>query len=138
MPALVRHHWQLQVHKKSIEVSMAIFDASKLFPREETYSLTDQIRRSSRAVSAAVAEAWRARKYEAVFVNKLNEAEREAAETQTWLEYAFKCGYLNKDSARTLHRSCDEIIAMLTSMGNTPHRWLLRKSNPSAVKHSNH
>jgi four helix bundle protein len=128
----IRHHWELEVHKKSVATSMTIFQASKQFPRDETYSLTDQIRRSSRAVSAAIAEAWRGRKYEAVFVNKLNEAEREAAETQTWLEFAVKCGYLETEQGRELHRACDEIIAMLVTMGNKPEKWLLEKTSTRA------
>ena len=127
---LIQHHWELDVHKKSVATSMDIFHISKIFPKEEAYSLTDQIRRSSRAVSAAIAEAWRGRKYEAVFVNKLNEAEREAAETQTWLEYAVKCGYLEAKQGRNLHRSCDEVIAMLVTMGNQPKKWLMQKSAP--------
>ena len=131
--AIITHHWQLEVYKKSVDVSMGIFEVSKGFPKEEVYSLTDQIRRSSRAVSAAIAEAWRGRKYEAVFVNKLNEAERESAETQTWLEYAFKCSYLEKHCARTLHRQCDEILAILVTMGNQPQKWLLQKSKRAKV-----
>src|SRR5258706_13676583 len=98
---LVKYHWELDVYKLSVEAAMDIFRLSKGWPKEERYSLTDQIRRSSRAVSAAIAEAWRRRKYEAVFVNKLNEAEGEGAETQTWLEYAVKCEYLSrKDGTR--------------------------------------
>ena len=127
---VIRHHWELQVHKKSVATSMTIFEYSKQFPRKETYSLTDQIRRSSRAVSAAVSEAWRGRKYEAVFVNKLNEAERETAETQTCLEYAVKCGYLKAEQGRELHRACDEVIAMLVTRGNKPEKWLLHKTSP--------
>jgi four helix bundle protein len=130
---LIHHHWELEVHKKSVTTSMEIFQASKTFPKEETYSLTDQIRRSSRAVAAAIAEAWRGRKYEAVFVNKLNEAEREAAETQTWLEFAVKCGYLKAVQGRELHRACDEVIAMLVTMGNRPEKWLMHKSRALAI-----
>jgi four helix bundle protein len=94
------------------------------------YSLTDQIRRSSRGVSAAIAEAWRRRKYEAVFINKLNEAEGEAAETQTWLEYAVKCDYLDRKEGARLFRACDRIIGKLVKMGNEPKKWLLQKSRP--------
>ena len=133
---LIHHHWELEVHKKSVAASMEIFWASKSFPKEETYSLTDQILRSSRAVSAAIAEAWRGRKCEAVFVNKLNEAEREAAETQTWLEYAVKCGYLKTEQGRNLHRACDEIIAMLVTMGNQPRKWLMCKSRSASASDS--
>src|ERR1041385_8958508 len=129
---LIHHHWELEVHKKSVAASMETFQASKAFPREETYSLTDQIRRSSRAVSAAIAEAWRGRKYEAVFVNKLNEAEREAAETQTWLEFAVKCDYLKAEQGRELHLACDEVIALLVTMGNKPEKWLLEKTSARA------
>ena len=107
---------------------MSIFHASKTWPKEEMYSLTDQIRRSSRAVSALIAEAWRRRKYEAVFVNKLNEAEGEAAETQTWREYAVKCEYLNRKEGARFFRECDRVIGKLVKMGNHPERWILRKS----------
>lgn len=84
---MVRYHWELEVYQLSVETAMRIFELTKSFPREEMYSLTDQIRRSSRSVSGQIAEAWRRRKYEAAFVNKLNESEAEAAETQAWLEY---------------------------------------------------
>ena len=109
---------------------MDLFEASKKFPKEEVYSLTDQARRSSRAVASAIAEAWRGRKYEAVFVHKLNEAEREAAETQTWIEFAAKCGYLNRETALRFHKDYDEILAMLVTMGNRPKPWLLAKTSP--------
>lgn len=106
---------------------MAIFEATKTFPREEMYLLTDQIRRSSRSVSGQIAEAWRRRKYEAAFVNKLNEAEGEAAETQTWLEYSVRCGYLPAKQGRDLHRLCDRLIGKLTNMGNRPDQWCLKR-----------
>src|SRR5438552_13141698 len=92
---LIKYHWQLEVYKMSVETAMRIFELSKKFPKEERYSLTDQIRRSSRSVSGQIAEAWRRRKYENVFVNKLNESEGEAAETQVWLEYAVRCQYVS-------------------------------------------
>jgi four helix bundle protein len=136
MVKLIHHHWELEVHKKSVAASMEIFQASKTFPKEETYSLTDQIRRSSRAVPTAIAEAWRGRKYEAVFVNKLNEAEREAAETQTWLEFAVKCGYLKAEQGSELHRACDEVLAMLVTLGNQPDKWLMRKSRRTSISDS--
>ena len=77
----IQYHWDLDVYKLSVDVAMQIFEESKAFPKGETYSLTDQIRRSSRSVSSAIAEGWRRRKYEKAFVNKLNESESEAAET---------------------------------------------------------
>jgi four helix bundle protein len=125
---MVKYHWQLDVYQLAVDAAMEIFEFTKSFPKEERYSLTDQIRRSSRSVSVQIAEAWRRRKYEAVFVNKLNESEGEAAETQGWLEYAVKCGYLNGASSRQIHRTCDRVIGKLVTMGNNPTRWLLAKS----------
>ena len=83
---------------------MLIFELTKLFPKEETYSMTDQIRRSSRSVCANLAEAWRKRRYEAAYIAKLNDAEGEAAETQTWLEFAVKCEYIEREVATELYR----------------------------------
>jgi four helix bundle protein len=127
MAGRIRFHWELDAYKLSVEAAMAIFEATKVFPREEMYSLTDQIRRSSRSVSGQIAEAWRRRKYEAAFVNKLNEAEGEAAETQTWLEYSVRCGYLPARQGRDLHRLCDRLIGKLTLMGNRPDQWCLKR-----------
>ena len=82
----IREHTELEVYKKAFDAAMLIFEMSKKFPKEETYSLTDQIRRSSRSVCANLAEAWRKRRYKAAFIAKLSDAESEAAETQVWLE----------------------------------------------------
>jgi four helix bundle protein len=125
---LIKFHWELEVYKMSIETAMRIFELSKKFPKEERYSLTDQIRRSSRSVSGQIAEAWRRRKYANVFVNKLNEAEGEAAETQVWLEYAVRCQYISTKEGRELHRVYDRVIGKLVNMGNNPEAWVLRKS----------
>ena len=89
-------HQDLEVYKKAFAAAMRIFQLSKNFPKEETYSLTDQIRRSSRSVCANVGEAWRKRRYEAAFIAKISDAESESAETQTWLEFAVRCEYLEK------------------------------------------
>jgi four helix bundle protein len=125
---MIRYHWQLDVYKLSVEAGMAIFSETKQYPREEMYSLTDQIRRSSRSVSGQVAEAWRKRKYEAAFVSKLNDAEGEAAETQSWLEYSVRCGHLATPKGRQLHRLYDRIIGKLVKMGNNPGTFLLDKT----------
>lgn len=125
---LVSYHWQLDVYRLSVDAGMEVFNATKAFPKEEMYSLTDQIRRSSRSVSGQIAEAWRRRKYEAAFVNKLNEAEAEAAETQTWLEYAVKCEYLSRKTGKVLHKTFDSIIGKLVTMGNHPKQWVLDRS----------
>ncbi len=99
---------------------------SKAFPTEEVYSLTNQIRRASRSISGQIAEGWKRRKYEAVFVNKMNEAEGEAAETQVWLEYSVKCGYISRDDGTRLHKKYDDILGKLINMGNNPEKWVLR------------
>ena len=125
MSVKITRHQNLDVYKRSFQAAMQIFEASKQFPKEETYSLTDQIRRSSRSVCANLAEAWRKRRYEAAFVNKLNDSEGESAETQTWLEFAVKCGYLNAQDGRALFKVYDEIIAMLVTMVNHPNAWVL-------------
>lgn len=104
---------------------MQLFDLSKSFPKEERYSLTDQVRRCSRSVCANLAEAWRKRRYEAAFVSKLNDSEAEAAETQTWIEFAVQCGYLDRALGRELFKVYDEIIAMLLSIANKPTRWVM-------------
>ena len=93
----IQQHTDLEVYEKGFDAAMLIFWTSKNFPKEETYSLTDQIRRSSRSVCANLAEAWRKRRYKAAFISKLSDAESEAAETQVWIEFAMKCGYLERD-----------------------------------------
>jgi len=97
---------------------LVIFELSRKFPKEETYSLTDQIRRSSRSVCTNLAEAWRKRRYEAAFISKLNDVEAEAAETQTWLEFALACGYLKKEVASDLSGFYDRIIGTVVGMIN--------------------
>jgi four helix bundle protein len=93
MSKKIVYHGDLEVFQRAYDHAMRIFDLSKSFPKEETYSLIDQIRRSSRSVCANLAEAWRKRRYEKAFVSKLSDSEGEAAETQVWLAFAFRCGY---------------------------------------------
>ena len=107
---------ELNVYKKAFDVAIQIFHLTKGFPREEKYSLTDQILRSSRSVCANLAEAWRKRRYKAVFINKLTDSCQEAAETQTWLEFAFKCGYINEKVFQDLDQKYETIFAMLITM----------------------
>src|SRR5215218_6045990 len=104
---------------------MAIFTLSKSFPKEETYSLTDQIRRSSRSVCANIVEAWRKRRYEAAFISKLSDAETEAAETQMWLQFAVECHYLDREAAAVLYRTYDRVISTLVGMMNHPETWVI-------------
>jgi four helix bundle protein len=121
----IRTHRDLEVYRIAFDVAMQIFEASKSFPKEERYSLTDQVRRSSRSVCANLAEAWRKRRYEGSFLNKLNEAEAEAAETQVWSEFAVRCGYLQKETGDELSATYDNILGKIVSLINDPLRWLL-------------
>ncbi len=104
---------------------MQIFEESNSFPKEERYSLTDQIRRSSRSTCANLAEAWRKRRYEASFLSKLSDAEAEAAETQVWLEFSIRCGYLELERGKELSTSYDNILGKIVSLINNPQPWLL-------------
>jgi len=125
MSRLVVKHQDLDVYRKAFEAALKIFEVSKKFPKDETYSLTDQVRRSSRSVCANLAEAWRKRRYQASFVSKLSDAEGEAAESQTWIEFAVRCGYLDREQAKELFLEYDEILAMLVAMINRPAQWVL-------------
>jgi four helix bundle protein len=115
----------LEVYQLAFEAAMEIFEVTKAFPREEQYSLTDQIRRSSRSVCANIAEAWRRRHYKGSFVYRLNDAEAEAAETQAWLEFAVKCGYLDAEIARSLYTKYDHILGKLVTMIRQPEKWVI-------------
>jgi four helix bundle protein len=108
-----------------MDAAMAVFEITKRFPSEEKFSLTDQVRRSSRSTPAQISEAWRKRRYAAAFVSKLNDAEGEAAETQTHIEIARRCRYLSDAEAANLDGVYEEIISMLATMGNHPEKWCL-------------
>ncbi len=103
-----------------------MFELSRAFPNEERYSLTDQVRRSSRSVAANIAEAWRRRRYPAAFVSKLSDSEGEAAETQVWLQFAVKCNYLDRIIGQRIYRQYDAILGMLVNMIRSPERWNLK------------
>lgn len=122
---LIRTHRELNVYQMAFKVAMNIFHESRSSPIEERYSLTDQIRRSSRSVCANLAEAWRKRRYEASFLSKLSDAEAEAAETQVWLEFAFQCVYLKEKTFRDLPVALDNILGKIVSLINNPQQWLL-------------
>ncbi len=114
----------LTVYRKAFELAMEIFEVSKKFPKEETYSLTDQIRRSSRSVCSCIAEAYRKRKYKAYFVSKSSDADMENSETQVWLDFSFKCKYINKDEHTDLRMKSDEVGKMLNHMVEFPEKYL--------------
>ena len=120
---LVNTHKDLKVYQISFKISMELFELSKLFPSIEQYSLTDQIRRSSRSVSSNIAEAFRKRKYPKSFASKLTDSEAEAAETQNWLDYALKCKYLKENEYRYFYKNYDKIIGMLVNMRLSANRW---------------
>jgi len=121
----IQRHSELKVYEKAFDAAMEIFQFSKRFPKEETYSLIDQIRRSSRSVCANIAEAWRKRRYKAAFIAKLSDAESEAAETQVWISFATECGYLDSASAKNLYAEYEEILRMLVAMISRPQAWTL-------------
>jgi four helix bundle protein len=107
---------ELEVYKAARQLSKEIYSLTKNFPKEEMYSLTDQIRRSSRSVGAQVAEAWAKRRYEKHFVSKLTDSDGEQQETQHWIETALDCGYLTVEIAESLLKQCSSIGKMLNSM----------------------
>ena len=119
----VKDYHELQVYQLAFESAMQVFDTSRAFPREESYSLVDQIRRSSRSVCSNIAEAWRKRRYPASFVSKLSDADTEAAETQVWLDFALRCKYINQEVHAELYARYNHICAMLTKMMNDPDSW---------------
>lgn len=123
----IKNHQDLKVYQMAFDAAMKIFELSKKFPVEERYSLTDQIRRSSRSVCANLAEAWRKRRYEAAFVAKLNDCEAEAAETQTWIEFAVKCNYLDVELGRELYGIYNRILGGLVNMITDPSPWLMKR-----------
>jgi len=122
---LIKTHRDLEVYKQSFDLAMQIFQSSKAFPKEERYSLTDQVRRSSRSICDNLAEAWRKRRYEASFISKLSDAEAEAAETQVWIEFAVECEYLEPEIGKNLLSFYEKILGELVSMINNVKPWLL-------------
>ena len=109
-----------EVYKVAFTMQQEIFEISKGFPKEELYSLTDQIRRSSRSIGANIAEAWHKRRYKAHFVSKLSDSDGEQAETQHWLDTALACGYISHEKHHTLLEKCMRIGRMLGSMITKP------------------
>jgi len=119
----IRSHRELDTYKIAFEAAVEIYNLSKSFPKEETYSLTDQIRRSSRSVCANLAEAFRKRKYPKYFVSKLSDSEGEAAESQVWLDFALEFGYITKEHFEMLDDKYEKIIGKLVNMSAHPEKW---------------
>jgi len=125
----IRSAKDLIVYQKAYSLAMEIFDVSKGFPADEKYSLTDQIRRSSRSVCTNIREAWAKRRYEAHFVSKLSDSDGENGETDTWLDFARDCGYLRTSDHNALTEKCREVGAMLGSMMNDPSSFIMRSAS---------
>ena len=123
METTIKSFKDLRVYQKSFEMSMKIFLLTKSFPKDEIYSLTGQIRRSSRSVSGQIAEAYRKRKYPKQFSSTLNGAEGEASETQNWLLYSNACEYLNTETCEDLYKEYENIIGMLVNMQKNADSW---------------
>ena len=119
----VREFKELRVYKQAYDAATEIFEASKDWPKEETYALTDQIRRSSRSVCANIAEAWRKRRYKKHFVSKLSDADAEAAETRTWLQFGHDSGYLTGNEFERLDATYNQICGGLVNMMKDPAPW---------------
>ena len=113
----------LLAYKKSFELAMSIFEISKSFPREEMYSLTDQIRRSSRSTNICLVEAYRKRRYKAHFISKLSDSDMENSETKGWLKFALDCKYINLDTYNNLVITSDEVGKLINHMMNNPEKY---------------
>ncbi len=124
----IRSFKELRVWQKAMDLAMDVYQETKRFPAHERFSLVDQVRRSSRSVPSNVAEAWRKRRYPASFISKLNDAEGEAAETQSHLEVCFRCGYLEASSLKRLDEAYEEVLSMLVKMASQPEKWKIRET----------
>ena len=113
----------LIVYQKAYKLAMEIFEISRKFPREEQYSLTDQIRRSSRSVTSCIAESWARRRYAKSFVNKLTDSLGEELETEVWLDYSRDCKYIDKETNELITNEYKDVRKMLISMLNNPEKW---------------
>lgn len=117
---------ELKVYKEAYALSMEIYEFSKHWPKDERYSLTDQIRRSSRSVCGNIREAWAKRRYRAHFISKITDSDGENSETDSWLDFARDCGYLNNDDHQRLTGMCSSVGKMLGSMLKNPEKFLLK------------
>jgi four helix bundle protein len=119
----VRNFKETAIHKKAFSLAMEIFEISKLFPKEEKYSLTDQVRRSSRSVCANLAEAYRKKLYPAHFISKVSDCDMENSETGVWLDFAFACKYINEKTNKELIFNSEEVGRLLNHMIKNPEKY---------------
>ncbi|WP_422105693.1 four helix bundle protein [Winogradskyella sp.] len=114
---------KLLAYQKGFDLAMSIFEISKAFPKEELYSLTDQIRRSSRSVCANLSEAYRKRRYIRHFISKLTDADGENSESSTWLDFAYECSYITKQEHNNLSKQVEEVGRLINYMINNPEKF---------------
>ena len=126
---MLRGHRDLKVFQRAFGLAMEIFNLTRHFPREEIYSLTDQMRRSSRSVAANIAEGFRKRRYPNMLVSKLADCDGEATETQVWLDFALDCGYLSQNDHDRLIGGYEEVVRMLHGMMADPKRFVPLEKN---------
>lgn len=122
----INSYKDLRVYQQAMNLAMEIFTLTKKFPKEEKYSLVDQIRRSSRSVCTNIAEAWRKRRYKAAFIAKLSDSETEACETQVWIEFSLRCEYINSEKAKILDDKYNQIIGQIVTMIDGADKWLIK------------
>lgn len=127
MAETIKSYRELKVYKNAILASLDIFGITKNFPKEEQYSLTDQIRRSSRSVCANLGESWRKRRYKNAFIAKLSDAETEACETQVWLEISYLSGYIDKKTHDKLYEQYELILSQIVKMIDGHEKWLIKQ-----------
>lgn len=126
MAERIESYKDLRVYQNAMDAAMEIFQITKDFPPEEKYSLIDQVRRSSRSVCTNIAEAWRKRRYKAAFIAKLSDAEAEACETQVWIEFSVRYGYINSETAVKLDNDYDQILAQIVLMIDKAEKWIIK------------
>jgi four helix bundle protein len=124
--ANIRSFRELEVYEAAMDGAMEIFERTKEFPKEETYSMVDQMRRSSRSICANIAEAWRRRRSANYFASKLGDAESEAEETRVWIAFAYRCEYFDADTGKDLDEQYDQLIGQLVQMRPNADDWILR------------
>lgn len=122
----IRGYRNIRAYVVAEDAAMSVYRISRSFPREELYSLTSQVCRSSRSVCANIAEGWQKRRYPAAFTAKLTDAAAEAEETRVWITFAFRCGFMAADEAGRLGKTYNGLVAMLVTMANHPENWATR------------
>jgi four helix bundle protein len=126
MKEKIKSYKDLRVYNNAMEAAMKIFELTKTFPPEEKYSLTDQMRRASRSLCSTIGEAWRKRINQAAFTAKLNDSESVACESQVWVEFARKCGYLKDEVCNELDSAYDQILGQLFKMIKESDKWIIK------------